>query len=279
MKDAFSRDRIPNWQDSSTTSECRSLEEAFGGASNLAQATGSKAHERFTGSQIMRFRKSDPEAYSSTDRISLVSSAITTLLCLDGEVKGIDESDACGMNLWNMNTPERGWDKKALEVVAGDKEGVEELERKLGKVEMDAGKVVGKIGRWFVERYGFNKECCVFPGTGDNPATFLSLTCEYPSFSDSRRRERRERVLIRLVRPSEGLISLGTSDVVLVSTGVYNPHPEYHAFFHPAQIASPDQPNSSSKDLRYFNMLVYKSEPTLEIFCCLLRSEHSILIG
>jgi xylulokinase len=59
------------------------------------------------------------------------------------------------------------------------------------------------------------------------------------------------------VRPSEGLISLGTSDVVLVSTRVYAPNKEYHAFFHPAQIP-PDQGGS---ELRYFNMLVYKSKP------------------
>ena len=127
----------------------------------------------------MRFKRTDPAAYAQTDRISLVSSAITTLLCLDGEVKGIDESDACGMNLWTMDDRARGWNEKVLDVVAGQQQGgAEELKRKLGKVETDGGKVVGMIGRWYVERYGFHPECCVFPGTGDNPATFLSLTCK-----------------------------------------------------------------------------------------------------
>jgi xylulokinase len=256
LKDAFSRQTIPNWQDSSTTAECRELEAALGGPEGLAKATGSKAHERFTGAQIMRFRKREPAAYAATDRISLVSSAITTLLCLDGEVKGIDESDACGMNLWTMDTAERGWNGKVLQAIAGA-DGVEELKRKLGRVETDGGRVVGRIGKWFVERYGFSPECCVFPGTGDNPATFLSLTRK-PS-----------RLHLDLadpgVRPSEGLISMGTSDVVLVSTDNYRPHPEYHAFFHPAQIAhsSPHDLDHASKDnarLRYFNMLVYKSE-------------------
>lgn len=177
LKEAYSRETIPNWQDSSTTPECRALEAALGGPVALAQATGSKAHERFTGAQIMRFRRLYPEAYEATDRISLVSSAITTLLCLDGEVKGIDESDACGMNMWSMETADRGWNKKVLAAIAGEG-GVEELSRKLGNVETDGGRVVGKIGKWFVERYGFSPECCVFPGTGDNPATFLSLTCE-----------------------------------------------------------------------------------------------------
>ena len=107
----------------------------------------------------------------------MVSSFVTTLMCADGEIKGIDESDACGMNLWTMDDEDRGWNRDALEVVAG-KSGMRELERKLGVVETDAGRVVGKVGRWFVERYGFDPNCCVFPGTGDNPATFLSLTCE-----------------------------------------------------------------------------------------------------
>jgi len=167
---------MPNWQDSSTTRECRLIEQAVGGPLSLAAMTGSKAHERFTGPQIMRFKRLFPEAYDNTDRISLCSSFLTTLLCLDGEVKGIDESDACGMNLWTMNTAQRGWSGEVMRAMAGE-EGRGELERKLGKVETDAGRVVGKIGSWFVDKYGFDPGCLVFPGTGDNPATFLSLTC------------------------------------------------------------------------------------------------------
>ncbi|WWC92582.1 uncharacterized protein L201_007541 [Kwoniella dendrophila CBS 6074] len=239
---AFSRSIVPNWQDSSTRLECDELEKTVGGAVALAQITGSKAHERFTGSQIMRFKRIDPKSYEETDRISLVSSAITTLLCLDGEIKGIDESDACGMNLWTMNKDQRGWSRELLlAITSGDQAEADELERKLGKVETDGGKVVGKIGKWFIERYGFNPECYVFPGTGDNPATFLSLT----------------------LRESEGLISMGTSDVVLVSTSTYHPHPDFHAFFHPAQIAPPSSQDTEKREgaesLRYFNMLVYKN--------------------
>lgn len=53
---------------------------------------------------------------------------------------------------------------------------------------------------------------------------------------------------------------MGTSDVVLVSTSTYNPHPEYHAFFHPAQNAPT---SGKAGKLQYFNMLVYKSESLL----------------
>ncbi|GMK57827.1 hypothetical protein CspeluHIS016_0406610 [Cutaneotrichosporon spelunceum] len=238
MVEAFSRDIIPNWQDSSTVHECQALEEAVGGAHELARITGSKAHTRFTASQIMRFRTHFPDAYTATDRISLVSSYVTTLLCADGEVKGIDESDACGMNLWDMTSPGRGWSKAVLDVIAPG-EGAE-LARKLGRVETDGGRVVGNIGRWFVQRYGFDPECVVVPGTGDNPATFLAFS----------------------LHEREGMVSLGTSDVVLVSTATYNPHPDFHAFFHPAMIAPPsvqDGARETSETLRYFNMLVYKN--------------------
>jgi xylulokinase len=122
----------------------------------------------------MRWIKAHPDQFKDTSRISLVSSYITTLLCLDGEVKGIDESDVCGMNLWTMNTPERGWNQEILKAIAGDASS--DLAKMLGEVERDGGKPVGTIGNWFVERWGFSKECLVFSGTGDNPATFLSLT-------------------------------------------------------------------------------------------------------
>ncbi|TXT08657.1 hypothetical protein VHUM_02785 [Vanrija humicola] len=235
---AFSRDIIPNWQDSSTAAECAALTAALGSADGLADATGSSAHRRFSGAQIAKFLRVHPQAYADTARISLVSSLMTTLLCADGEVKGIDESDACGMNLWDMRR--RVWSEQALAAVGGADTAA--LRSKLGLVETDGGRVVGHIGKWFTQRYGFSPECVVLPGTGDNPATFLSL----------------------VLRESEGLLSLGTSDVVMVSTAAYTPHPEYHAFFHPAQIAPPSADGAAVDGaqpgpLRYFNMLVYKN--------------------
>ncbi|RXK37523.1 hypothetical protein M231_05244 [Tremella mesenterica] len=243
LSGAFSRCVIPNWQDSSTSEDCQAIESFLGGPEVVAKITGSRAYERFTGPQIRRFKRLDPNGYGATSRVSLVSSFITTLMCADGEIKGIDESDACGMNLWAMNGSDRGWDKRCLQAVVGseDEEEVKELERKLGRVETDGGKVVGKLGKWFQERYTMSGVCCVFPGTGDNPATFLSLT----------------------LKEREGMISLGTSDVLLVSVGQYLPNLEYHSFFHPAQIAPPSSQDEDKErtheGLRYFNMLVYKN--------------------
>lgn len=54
LENAFSIQQSPIWQDSSTTKQCQELEDFAGGAENLAQLTGSKAYERFTGNQIAK---------------------------------------------------------------------------------------------------------------------------------------------------------------------------------------------------------------------------------
>lgn len=66
---AFTLQNSPIWQDSSTTRECREIEEAVGGPQALADLTGSRAYERFTGTQIRKARQklsisrlSDPKA-------------------------------------------------------------------------------------------------------------------------------------------------------------------------------------------------------------------------
>lgn len=53
---AFSSLKAPIWQDSSTTIDCKRLEEEYGGAQAVADCSGSRAYERFTGNQISRAR-------------------------------------------------------------------------------------------------------------------------------------------------------------------------------------------------------------------------------
>jgi len=57
---AFSYSKAPIWQDSSTTRECREIEAAIGGPQALADLSGSRAYERFTGAQIKRVRTVEP---------------------------------------------------------------------------------------------------------------------------------------------------------------------------------------------------------------------------
>ena len=73
LASAFSIADSPIWMDSSTGKECADLEKAMGGAQNLANISGSRAYERFTGNQIAKIAKNSSEAYQNTERISLVS--------------------------------------------------------------------------------------------------------------------------------------------------------------------------------------------------------------
>ena len=52
--------------DSSTAAECAEIRKKLGGIKATAEATGSDTFERFTGPQIRKFYKTEPEAYAQT---------------------------------------------------------------------------------------------------------------------------------------------------------------------------------------------------------------------
>ncbi|KAG6331616.1 hypothetical protein ID866_7470 [Astraeus odoratus] len=182
---AFALPDAPIWQDSSTTRECQELERAVGGAQVLSDLTGSRAYERFTGEQIARIRKLNPRAYTQTLSISLISSFLASLLLQ--RIAPIEVSDASGMNLMNVLTCK--WEDTLLEACGGS-----ELRAKLGPEPVPGGDALGKIGSWWVRRWGFNPECIIAPFTGDNPATVAALSA-----------------------PGDAILSLGTSTTFLLS--------------------------------------------------------------
>ncbi|KAG7094071.1 hypothetical protein E1B28_007691 [Marasmius oreades] len=182
---AFSYQKAPIWQDSSTTRECQEIEDAIGGPQELADISGSRAYHRFTGTQIARIRRMFPEVYQATSRVSLVSSFIPSLFL--GTIAPIEISDASGMNL--MDVLSCKWDDRLLKICGGT-----ELRSKLGPEPAAGGSFLGKISSWWTQRWGFNPDCIIAPFTGDNPATVAAL-----SF------------------PGDALLSLGTSTTFLLS--------------------------------------------------------------
>lgn len=182
---AFSLRNSPVWMDSSTQVECKLLEQHVGGASKMAQITGSRAYERFTAAQICKIYRNKRQVYDATECIQLISNFLASLFV--GRYAPFDVVDASGMNLLDLST--KKWSKLCLEAVvcSTDAQQVDGLRKRLGgggnSVEslgdndyiIDTHAPVGKISQYFVQRYGFSDKCLVCPFTGDNPASLAGL--------------------------------------------------------------------------------------------------------
>ena len=181
LEGIFARERSPVWMDSATTAECTEITDALGGPDAVARLTGSRAFERFTGPQIRKFFKDEPEAYARTDRIHVVSSYLASLLI--GAHAPIDRGDGAGMNL--MDIAAGDWAPAALDATAPG------LHPKLPPV-VDCDTVVGRLAPCWTERYRF-PQADVVAWTGDNPSSLVGLG---------------------VVEPGATAISLGTSDTL-----------------------------------------------------------------
>lgn len=225
LKDTFIIPNGPVWMDSSTNAYCKHMELLCGGPQRVADISGSRAYERFTGQQISKVIDKMPESYKKCERISLVSSFISTILT--GDYQAIDGSDACGMNL--MDILNMDWSDDLLSAVVSPpgsylseqerKKAVDLLRYKLGSPAW-SHEVGGPIHKYFQDKYGFSGNCMVMVSSGDNPNTVAGL---------------------KLASPGDVAISLGTSDTVLaiVSTNKISPSGEEGHL-----LRNPADPNS-----------------------------------
>uniref|UniRef100_A0A674AS14 Xylulose kinase n=1 Tax=Salmo trutta TaxID=8032 RepID=A0A674AS14_SALTR len=195
----------PVWMDSSTTEQCQYLETAVGGAQRVADITGSRAYERFTGNQIAKIYKAQPEKYEDTERISLVSSFAASLFL--GSYAAIDYSDGSGMNL--MDIFSKQWADSCLEATAPH------LEERLGAL-VHSSAVLGLLSPYHVTRYGFPEDCKVVAFTGDNPGSLAGMRLQEGDIA----------------------VSLGTSDTVFLWIKEPRPTVEGHIFCNPVDRPS-----------------------------------------
>jgi len=177
----LSRAVAPIWMDCSTSLECAEIAAAVGGNEVLAARTGSRAFERFTGPQIRKFYKTEPEAYAATQRIHLVSSFLASVLI--GEHAPIDPGDASGMNLMELTT--QRWWTAAVDATAPG------LAEKLPPI-VPSSAVIGVLSGYWQQRHGL-PAASIVAWSGDNPCSLVGTG---------------------LVREGVLAISLGTSDTI-----------------------------------------------------------------
>ena len=185
----FSRKTSPIWMDSSTGAECRELDAKFG--ERLRLETGSPAIERFAGPQIMKFVRTEPEAYARTARIHLLSSFLTSWFA--GEDAGIDVGDGAGMNLLNLKTLD--WDRDVCDFISPT------LLSKLPPVVRSGASY--RLAARFAE-YGLKPDIPVAPFTGDNPASLVGCGASEPGVA---------------------VLSLGTSDTFFAAMADFRTDP------------------------------------------------------
>lgn len=177
----LTREMAPIWMDTSTARECDEIESALGGPLAVARLTGSRCYPRFTGPQIRKFARVDPEGYTRTRRIHLVSSYLASLLV--GQHAPLDHADASGMNLMDLQT--RSWDTRALEATASD------LHRRLPPL-VPSATVLGRLAGHWQSRFAL-PAARIVAWSGDNPCSLIGTG---------------------LIREGQLAISLGTSDTI-----------------------------------------------------------------
>jgi len=203
LNGVFSRKTSPIWMDSSTAAECAEIRQALGGIKATAQKTGSDAFERFTGPQIRKFYKTEPEAYAQTASIALVSSFMASVLA--GKIVPIDHGDGAGMNL--MDIKKKVWHPDALKATAPD------LDKRLPPV-VASSTLAGTVSPYFVKKFGVNPQAQIQVWSGDNPCSVIGLG---------------------LIKAGQVAISLGTSDTFFGSMKKCqtDEHGEGHVFGSP----------------------------------------------
>ncbi|KAF1794242.1 Chloramphenicol acetyltransferase-like domain [Phytophthora cactorum] len=179
QESAFCLPNGPSWMDSSTTRYCTELEAAVGGPDRVAEISGSRAYERFTGNQIAKRIHEDPAFLEKCGRIALVSSMLTSLLC--GDYAPIDDSDGSGMNL--LDVRKRVWSPelvKATTKYSTSTNATEKLVAALGSQVSRAYSSVSAIHTYFQKNYGFAADCKVIAFSGDNPCTLAGIGLSQP---------------------------------------------------------------------------------------------------
>ncbi len=161
LANTFSYKYAPIWRSSDTVEQANALRESIGGKEAMIKTTGSDSPLRFSGAVVKKVFEADESVAKNTKHVMLISNYLAAVFS-SNVAAPIDFGNGSGMSL--MDYSKKQWDKTLLDCVST------ELKSKLADIASSLT-VAGNIGQYFVNKYGFDKNCKVGIGTGDNPAT------------------------------------------------------------------------------------------------------------
>ena len=185
------------WNDGRSVAEC---EELLRAEPRLPEITGNLAFPGFTAPKILWVRRHEPDIAARVARVLLPKDWLR--LKLTGEAVS-DMADAAG-TLW-MDVGQRSWSAAMLAATGLDERAMPRL--------VEGNEAAGVLRDEVAEAWGLGKGVVVAGGAGDNAAGALGAG---------------------VARPGEGLLSLGTSGVLLLAGDRFAPNPQSasHAFCH-----------------------------------------------
>lgn len=210
----FSIPNVPVAQDTSAHTHALAIEAALGGPDHMAARVGSCAQSSLVAAQLLRVREAWPDVWARTGRVQVASSFLCSMMC--GSWVGMNEPEACATGMWvHATTGGLGhWDEGVLEIIGGNREEGRRIRAWLGDVDISGGsRRIGMVGRYMVDRYGFDPDTIVTPFAQDSLASYLSL-CPLPS---------------------DAVLQLGPMDFLMAPATSYQPSRLYSLYPHPAQ--------------------------------------------
>ena len=147
------------WNDGRTTKETEYLNTVIG-KDNLSKYTANIAFAGFTAPKILWVKKNEPDHFNRIKKIMLPKDYIAYKL---SGVHSTDVSDASGMLL--MDVEHKCWSKEMLDIC-------NITEGQLPKL-YESYEIVGTLKSEVAQELGFNSDCKIIAGAGDNAAAAI----------------------------------------------------------------------------------------------------------
>jgi len=146
------------WCDTSTTSECKQITEAFGGAEKLLDEVGNLILPGYTAPKLLWLKNNKPQIYAKLSTILLPHDYLNFYLTGN---KVMEYGDASGTGFLNIRT--RKWSENVLNAIDPDKDLLSALPNLIG-----SDQFAGNLKPDIADELGLNARIPVSSGGGDN---------------------------------------------------------------------------------------------------------------